>query len=298
MSRLASLGRAFYALALFASGAQQVVTGKFVRLVPGFPAWIPAPWLWAVITGAILMAASVALTFDRRTPREAERATPRASVSAALAVGALLLATFLFLGLPQALSNPLTGFMWTNPCKTLALFGGALMLAGTIPIANESGTGLPPRGPDHGAGDPCHDEIVAPRNETTRGLRLLRPAGWFFLGVFLLLCGIQHFVYADFVDTLVPKWIPPGARFWTCVTGVALIAGGVGLMLPPTRRLAAVCSGVMVFLWVLLLHLPRTIELQTAFELAGVFEALAISGVCLLVAGQTSPAHTEPARFK
>jgi hypothetical protein len=49
----------------------------------------------------------------------------------------------------------------------------------------------------------------------------------------------------------------------------------------------------MIFLWVLLLHVPRSIAgPQHAFETAGAFEALALSGVALLVAATrgTSPA--------
>jgi len=106
------------------------------------------------------------------------------------------------------------------------------------------------------------------------------------LAVFLIICGVQHFVYAGFVDTLVPAWIPPGQRFWTYFTGVALFAGGVGLLFRGTVRTAALLSGVMVFFWVLLLHIPRAVsETNQANELAGVFEALAISGVALLIAG-------------
>jgi len=99
------------------------------------------------------------------------------------------------------------------------------------------------------------------------------------------ICGVQHFMYAGFVDTLVPAWIPPGQRFWTCFAGVALIAGGAGLFVPKTVRLAAILSGVMIFLWVLLLYIPLAVGMKSAFELGGVFEALAISGVAFLVAG-------------
>lgn len=42
------------------------------------------------------------------------------------------------------------------------------------------------------------------------------PLAPLFLGGFLILGGIQHFVYADFVTKLVPAWIP-GARFWVYV---------------------------------------------------------------------------------
>ena len=104
------------------------------------------------------------------------------------------------------------------------------------------------------------------------------------LGTFFLVCGWAHFQYSGFVDTLVPAWIPPSQRFWTYFCAVALLAGGVGVILPRTRRLAGICSALMVFLWVVLLHIPRSVQLRSAFELAGVFEALAITGVALLVA--------------
>jgi uncharacterized membrane protein YphA (DoxX/SURF4 family) len=88
----------------------------------------------------------------------------------------------------------------------------------------------------------------------------------------------------------VPAWIPPGQRFWTYITGAALIAGGSGILIPRTARLAATLSAVMIFLWVLLLHIPRAIAgPQHVFETAGVFEALALSGVALIVAGTRAP---------
>ena len=43
----------------------------------------------------------------------------------------------------------------------------------------------------------------------------------------------------------------------------------------------------MIFLWVLLLHIPLALKMRNAFELAGVFEALALTGIAWLVAAQT-----------
>lgn len=51
-----------------------------------------------------------------------------------------------------------------------------------------------------------------------------------------------------------------------------------------THRLAGILAGVMIFLWGLLLHIPRSLEMKSAFELAGVFEALGLAGVAWLVA--------------
>ncbi len=61
--------------------------------------------------------------------------------------------------------------------------------------------------------------------------------------------------------------------------------GGVGLLWARTARLAATWTGVMVFLWVLMLHIPRAIELKSLFELDGVFEALGISGTAFMLSG-------------
>lgn len=244
-----TLGRIFFGIATAASGIQQLITGNFVRLVPPLPAWVPWHHLWAYLTGIVLVVAGVAIGTGRRARW------------AATGLGAMLLLLLLLLVLPETLADPLTGFMWTKPCKVLALLAGAILLAGILP-----------------EGDAGRSSAID---------RLLGKSMFLasvFLGGFLLVCGIQHFVYADFVMKLVPSWIP-GPRLWTYFTGVALIAGGVGILLPTTRRLAATWSGVMVLLWVVLLHIPRALALRSAGETSAIFEALAISGVAFLLAG-------------
>jgi len=248
-----TLGRLFFAIAMVASGIQQIVTAKFVRLVPPLPAWVPSHSFWAYLVGLLLLAAGAAIGAGRMV-REA-----------AAVLGAMILLAFLFLHLPLAATHPGAGFMWTNPMKALAMLGGVIILAGALP--DDGGSRL-------------------------AGLfRTLRPLGPLFLGGFLLLGGIQHFVYADFVAQLVPAWIP-GTRFWVYFTGVALIAGGVGIFLPKTRRLAALMSGIMMLLWVVLLHIPRALaDLSNGGESSGVFEALALSGVAFILADHRSFGH-------
>jgi uncharacterized membrane protein len=48
-------------------------------------------------------------------------------------------------------------------------------------------------------------------------------------GVFLMNSGVQHFLFTGAVLALIPAWIP-GPRVWAYATGVALIAGGAGLI--------------------------------------------------------------------
>jgi uncharacterized membrane protein len=169
---------------------------------------------------------------------------------AASLLGSLFLLSFLLLYLPQLLASQPLGGLWTNAGKALALSGGAFLVAGSP--------------------------------------KPMIALGRIFLSAFLILTGVQHFLFVPFVASLVPRWIP-GHLFWTYFAGVALIAGGVGMLIPKTRRLAAFLSGTMIFLWVLLLHIPRALAApHDSNETTAVFEALAISGAAFLVAARNA----------
>ena len=247
-----TLGRLFFAISMVAFGIQQLMTAAFVRLVPPLPAWIPGHSFWAYLTGVLLILAGVAIGTERKARW------------AAAVLGVMLLLSILFLHLPKAATNPMAGFVWTNPAKALAMLGGVILLAGAL-----------------------REEETDRSSALARLFRSLMPLAPLFFGGFLILGGIQHFVYADFVMTLVPAWIP-GSRFWVYLTGIALIAGGVGLLLPKTQRLAAVAAtmvGIMILLWVVLLHIPRALaDLHNAGEMSGIFEALALSGAAFILA--------------
>ena len=254
MKYWAVLGRIFFALGVIGSGLMQLIRQDFVRLVPKLPAWAGSPFWWAILSGGVLVAAGAALAFDRN----------RRLFAAILSV--LLVATFL-LYIPGLVSNPGPGYMWTNPCKTLALLGGALLLA--FSAAETTG--------------------VERSTPVTHGGRLWHVSAIFY-GIFFVVGGIQHYVYLDFVTQLVPPWLPQ-RRVWACFTGVALIAGGLGINFRPTSRVAALASGFMVFLWVVMLHVPRALSTPAdPGEISAVFEALALSGTAFLLAG-TSRTH-------
>jgi uncharacterized membrane protein len=103
------------------------------------------------------------------------------------------------------------------------------------------------------------------------------------LGIFLIITGIQHFLFTPFVASLIPDWFPGDPVFWTYFAGIALIAGGTGLQNPRTAPLAALLSGLMVFSWVWIVHLPRALGDVT--DKIAVFEALAVSGIAFVLAG-------------
>jgi uncharacterized membrane protein len=100
------------------------------------------------------------------------------------------------------------------------------------------------------------------------------------LGWFLTTSGIQHFLFADFVRFLVPRWIPFDL-FWAYAAGVALIVSGLCLIGNFKVSTIARAAGWMVFLWFVVLHIPRAIVEPSANELTAVCEALSVSMILL-----------------
>jgi uncharacterized membrane protein len=58
------------------------------------------------------------------------------------------------------------------------------------------------------------------------------------LSAFMLATGIGHFLLADEFIRMVPTWLPEPALL-VAVSGVAEIAGAIGLQIRPVRRFAA-----------------------------------------------------------
>jgi uncharacterized membrane protein len=246
---LVPIGRIFYAIGLVGIGVQHFIFGDFIPvMVPYWPSWIPARPFWAYAAGAALIAAGASIVFG-----------VKARAVAAIAGAAILLLVVIDDVPSQLASSPASLGAWTNSFKALTMCGGAWAVAASFQERT-------PKIPRH--------------------LEMLMPAGRFFLPITAIVFGIDHFLYTAFVASLVPSWIP-GATFWTYFAGVALIAAGVGMILKVRARLASLMLGIMIFLWLLSLHIPRAIaDPHTAKgnEWTSVFEALAFSRIAFLLA--------------
>lgn len=103
-----------------------------------------------------------------------------------------------------------------------------------------SSKGLPPEG----YGEEC------PRS--TRSQRLL---GWIFIAA-----GVNHFVIPRAYERIVPPGIGDAGRL-VAASGVAEIAGGLGVLLPPTRRPAGMgLVALLVAVFPANLHMARNPE--------------------------------------
>jgi uncharacterized membrane protein YphA (DoxX/SURF4 family) len=83
--------------------------------------------------------------------------------------------------------------------------------------------------------------------------------------------------------------------FWSDLGGTALIGSGVCIILNFQRRRVSMLAGIMLLLWVILLHIPRAVGYpeiaDKANEMTSVFEALLFSGVSFLIAMESRGRH-------
>lgn len=124
-------------------------------------------------------------------------------------------------------------------------------------------------------------------------------SGWtitlasFLIASPMFVFGVQHFIYLSFVANFIPDWIP-WRYFWACFTGVALIAAAVGITQRRWVVSAATLLGLMIFLWVLVLHTSRIAASPKDFgEWRGIFQALTMSGCAFALVRCLKTAATE-----
>jgi uncharacterized membrane protein len=229
-----------------ALGVQSLMLAIPVGRLEPVPTGMPGQEAIAYLTGAILLIVGICLLVGKWARAGA----------AALAI--LLLVWVLLLHLPRVVASPMSP-AWVGLFETFALFGGAWLLAAMLPV--EGGGRLWNRWLDRGA-----------------------TLGRVCFGASLPVFGASHFIYADFVASWVPKWIPY-PLFWAYFTGVAHTAAGLSILTNVIARIAATLAAAMYGSWALIVHIPRIAAApHDAFEWNGLFVASALSSSALLVA--------------
>jgi len=249
MENCSRAGRAFYAIGIILLGIQQFIYADFRPVfLPEWPLWLHNP-VWAYLAGTGLVVAGVIILFSRKATT-----TP-------IVLGGMFLFFFLAFHVPYQFFISQNSFhwgLWTNALKELAFAGGAFVIASSL-----------------------IDDPLYAGNKTA--LFLL---GRVFFSITMIVFGYCHFLYTDFVVKLVPSWIP-GSVFWTYFAGVALIGSGIAIIFKIMLKQVALLLGIMIFLWFILLHIPRAIadpHMDKGNEVTSVFQALAFSGIAFVIA--------------
>jgi uncharacterized membrane protein len=133
---------------------------------------------------------------------------------------------------------------------------------------------------------------------STQGVDKVVVLGPMFVAIPMAVFGMEHFVFLDSVVPMVPSWIP-WHLFWVLLVGTCLIAGALSMVLKKYATLAAALFGTMLFLFVLLIHIPAIKQAPgDRFAWAVAFRDLAFaSGPLSLAAAQATGRWRQPAKY-
>jgi uncharacterized membrane protein len=253
MGNLSNIGRIFYGLAISAMGMLTFYYTDFPYfLLPPNHHWVIGHIILLYISGALLTLAGAFIFFKIKT------------MSVSLFLGSAFLLVFCFYFIPYeflASSNYKHFGAWENAAKELTLCGGAFVMAGCFSKED--------------------------KNPAIQFLKKLIPLGTVFFSLTIISYGINHFLYAKEAAGYVPSWIP-NPVFWIYVTGTALLGSGIAILLKIKTGLAAFLLGAMILIWVIILHIPKSVAAPATDqggEVSSAFLALAYCGIAFAIAG-------------
>lgn len=172
--------------------------------------------------------------------------------------------------IPLLISDPTNPQEWNFTCMAFAICGGAFIVAGS---------------------DESFSKV---RMKFTRSIRFPSciTMGQILSGAALLVLGFQHMLYADFISSMIPSWIPL-RNVWAWITGIALMTSGISFLFNLKISWASMALSMMVLSWTIILHLPRIISRpQDFYEWIYCFQALAIATSAVTLFGVQSQSST------
>ena len=182
---------------------------------------------------------------------------------AATLLGAIFFLFVVMLHIPRIAAHPGDGNEWTSGFVALAMCGGAWILASASPLDERE------------IGDPF--------------LKL----GRYLFASAILAFGIQHFVGGRLTIRIGPPWIL-GQPLWAYLMGIVLIAASAAILTGKKARSAATLLGLIVFLYFLLLYVPRiAAHPRDPGPWTSGFEVLAMCGGALALASSRSKKERE-----
>ncbi len=263
MELLTKIGRLLYGLGLVAVGIHQLLLRDFrPEILPPFPAWAHQYVVFPILAGIALIVVGAMISGVFRTP-------PVISKNICLYAGFCFLAIIITCQLPYVLifsADKVSRLdVWFNAGEELAYCGGAFVMAGSFPENNWSRN---------------------KKNLFLSWLEKLIPFGRIFFSILMLLFGCSHFVFTDFVSTMVPGWI--GAPlFWTYFAGAALILSSIAIIFKIWIKVVALLLAIMLFLFFIFFHIPDAVANPNTMhgnEIVRAMVALLFCGIALVIA--------------
>jgi len=241
--KLALFGRVCVGLALVGYGSQFFLYAQNIAVLSQtWPAWLGGAPFPEFLAGALLILTGLAFI------------SGFCAEFAAVTLGSVVLLWILGLTAPPALAALANPAPRNNVAESCGVCG-AILFVGQV-LAQRKGSG-----------DATLDLAAEKLGLVAR---FVYPLG-------LIIFGVEHLMYAQFVATLVPAWIP-WHLFWAEFCGLALIAGGIAIAFNLFGALGARLTGLMILLFGILVNAPRALPSRNPDEWTSLFHTLAWSG--------------------
>ncbi|MFW5725557.1 MAG: DoxX family protein [Bacteroidota bacterium] len=110
-----------------------------------------------------------------------------------------------------------------------------------------------------------------------------RIAGRFIFAIPFLIFGLLHFIRPNAMTGMVPDFIPGGV-FWVYLTGAAMLAASLSIMIQKVDKIASLLLGIMLLIFALTIHLPMAIDGDQS-AMSGLLKDLALAGGAWIYSG-------------
>ena len=196
------------------------------------PRWLPGPLFWTYFVGVAWLAAAISYITWRQV---------RWSATLAALLFVIIVAT---IDLPNLTKEAHSRFFWILLVRELSFAGGAMVLAGSEWRMKPAGAAL-------------------------------ALAGRVIVAAVMVFYAVEHFLFPRNVpgvplEKMIPAWVPAPVLL-SYLVGIALLLGGIGLLIRRTIRLAAAVSGTVVFLLTAFFYVPILVmEIRTPLAVEGI----------------------------
>jgi uncharacterized membrane protein YphA (DoxX/SURF4 family) len=179
---------------------------------------------------------------------------PKTARAGALALGAIYL-IFALLWVPRIVAEPLVYDRWGNFFEQWSLVSGAIIVCTTAGRSKSEPVGTMAR------------------------------IGYIFFGICVVSFTLEQLIYLSGTASFVPKWIPPGQRFWAVTTTIAFALAAIALLSGRSALLASRLLAAMLIGFGLLVWLPALLaDPHKLINWTGNAQNLAITGAAWIVA--------------
>lgn len=94
--------------------------------------------------------------------------------------------------------------------------------------------------------------------------------------------GLFHFMNAEQMAGMVPI---PGGEFWVYVTGLAMLAACISILIEKKARLACILLGVLLLIYVFSIHIPAVVGGEMQPAMTNLLKDTALAGGAWFLAG-------------